>query len=463
MDAALSPNAHAEGLGVLAARFGDAFTTSESVCDRHGRDDMSRLHGAPPQAVVFAESTPDVVDAVNLCARHGVPLVPFGGGTSIDGNTAAVRGGISLDLSRMNAVLRVSQEDQDCTVQAGVTRDQLNTYLRDTGLFFPIDACPWATIGGMIGTRASGTNAVRYGTMRDNVLCLTVVLPDGSVVKTGTRARKSSAGYDLTHLFIGAAGTLGVVTEATIRIYGIPETLASAVCAFPTVGDACNAVIAVVQLGVPMAKIEIMDEAQMACCDEYSGLGLPHVPHIFFEFDGQPAANEEHARMVGEIVQSFGGSGFKWSASPEERARLWEARHKVGLAALGRRPGSVGWPTDVTVPISRLADCIVETQEDLKQVSFFGPICGHVGDGNFHVSMILDPSSPKEFEEAAWLNDRLIERAIRMEGTCTGEHGIGTAKIRWMEDEYGPEAVRLMRLIKGAIDPLHIMNPGKIF
>jgi D-lactate dehydrogenase (cytochrome) len=454
---------HGAGIAELKERFGDFLTTSQSVRDAHGTDNMSRLHSAAPDAVLYVHSTTEVVQAVRLCSKHEIPLVPFGAGTSIDGNTAAVRGGISLDLSRMNSILRVSAEDQDCTVEAGVTRQQLNTYLRDTGLFFPIDACKEATLGGMAGTRASGTNAVRYGTMRENVLALTVVLADGQVVKTANRARKSSAGYDLTRLFVGSAGTLGVITEVTVRLYGIPANLAAAVCAFPTLEAAVNTVIAVIQAGVPMAKIEFMDKVQVDCCNRYSNLGLESAPHLFFEFDGTPTANKEYAETVRELARELGGRDFRWAGTTDERNKLWEARHKVGLAALAMRPGSVGWPTDVTVPISSLARCVTETAKDVEKVSFLGPICGHVGDGNFHVSMILDPANPKEFEEAAWVNDRLIERAIAMGGTCTGEHGVGCAKIPWMEKEYGPEAVQVMRLIKHALDHKNIMNPGKIF
>ena len=435
-------------------------TTSRDVCKLHGNSSGIRL---PSDGVVFAETTADVVEALRICREHKMPLIPWGAGTSVDGNTAALLGGVSLDLSRMNQVLRVSAEDQDCTVQAGVTRDELNSYLRDTGLFFPIDACPYASIGGMASLRASGTTAIRYGTMREQVLGLTVVLANGEVIKTGGRARKSAAGYDLTHLFVGAAGTLGVITEVTLRLQGIPETIMAATCAFPDLGAAMNTVIMAIQFGIPFAKIEIMDALQISYCNRYMNLGLPDLPHLFIEFDGLPEVNDAHARLFDEIASDCGGQGFAVAQNRDERERIWAARHNNGASSLHARPGSLVLATDVTVPISRLADCLTETHADLAQVDFPGPISGHVGDGNFHVLLLLEPDNTKEMEQAHWFMDRLIERAIRMDGTCSGEHGMGLAKKQWAPVEFGEGGVAAMRMVKQAFDPLGILNPGKIF
>ena len=458
MNASFAP--HPEGIAAFAAAFGNRFTTSVSVCTTHGSSTGIVM---PGEGVLFASNGDEILEALRLCREHRVPLIPWGGGTSVDGNTAAVQGGIFLDLSRMKDVLRLSTEDQDCTVQAGITRQALNSYLRDTGLFFPIDACPEATIGGMVSLRASGTTAIRHGTMREQVLGLTVIMADGKTIRTGGRARKSAAGYDLTHLFVGSAGTLGVITEVTLRLEGIPGDVAAATCAFPPLEAAMNAVIAIIQAGLPMAKIEIMDEVQIACCNEYMKLGLKNMPYLFMEFDGLPEANRANAAHAEGIATELGGEGFQWAATADERDRIWRARHNNGASAHHVRPGAEIIATDVTVPISRLAECLVETQRDLKAVSFLGPISGHVGDGNFHVLLLLDPRDGKQQREAEWFKDRLVERALRMEGTCSGEHGMGVAKKKWATEEFGPGALAAMRTVKQAFDPLNILNPGKIF
>jgi D-lactate dehydrogenase (cytochrome) len=399
---------------------------------------------------------------VRACAAHAVPIVPFGAGTSGEGNFAAVRGGVCIDMSEMNNILAVRQSDLDCTVQAGVRRNELNEYLRDQGLFFPIDPGADATIGGMASTRASGTNAVRYGTMQDNVLALKVVTADGREIVTSRRARKSAAGYDLTRLFIGSEGTLGVITEVTLRLRGIPEAIASAVCGFETLDGAVNAVVQTIQMGVPVARVEILDDVQMRAVNRWSKLNYPEVTTLFFEFHGSDRYVKEQAETVGEIAAENGGGAFKWTTNSEERSALWKARHEAFYAAVGLRPGAVGWPTDVCVPISRLAECIHETKADLETTDIPAPILGHVGDGNFHVIFVIDPEKPEEIEMAKHLNNRLVERALAMGGTCTGEHGIGMGKIEALRSELG-EAVDLMRSIKQALDPQNIMNPGKIF
>lgn len=456
-----SPNSiHAAGVAAFAAAFGNRFTTTSSVCEMHGSSTGIVL---PTEGVLYACGNKDILEALRICREHRMPLIPWGAGTSVDGNTSAPHGGISLDLSQMNAVLRLSTEDQDCTVQAGITRSTLNAYLRDTGLFFPIDACAEASIGGMTSLRASGTTAIRYGTMREQVLGLTVILADGTTIKTGGRSRKSAAGYDLTHLFVGSAGTLGVITEVTLRLQGIPGDVAAAICAFPSLEAAMNTVIAIIQAGVPMAKVEIMDEVQITCCNAFMKLGLPEVPHLFMEFDGLPEANHAYASLAEDIATECGGAGFQWAATADERANIWRARHNNGTSLLHVRPGASVSATDVTVPISQLARCLVETQHDLQQVSFLGPISGHVGDGNFHVLVALEPGNRKQQDEAAWFKDRLIERALRMDGTCSGEHGMGLAKKKWAGQEFGAGALEAMRTIKRAFDPLNILNPGKIF
>jgi D-lactate dehydrogenase (cytochrome) len=446
---------------VLKQRFGENLSTAAAVREQHGHDES--YHAVePPDAVLFAEATGDVVAAVEICARYGMPIIPFGTGTSVEGHVAARHGGLTIDLGRMNRVLRVSPDDLDCTVEAGVTRKQLNADLRDTGLFFPIDPGADASIGGMAATRASGTNAVRYGTMRDNVLALTVVTADGKIVKTANRARKSSAGYDLTRLFVGSEGTLGVITEVTLRLYGIPEAISAAVCAFPSIADAVDTTIQIIQAGVPVARIELLDEVQVDACNRYSKLDLKVAPTLFFEFHGTASSVREQAERAAGFAADHGGADFEWTASPEARTKLWEARHNAYYAALALRPGSRGWATDVCVPISHLAEAIGATKADLAGASMPVAVVGHVGDGNFHLCFVLDPNNPAEFEEAARINDRMVSRALALGGTCTGEHGVGYGKMRYLEAEHGAEAMAVMRGIKRALDPQGLMNPGKI-
>ncbi len=449
-----------ELLAALRQRLGDRLSTSAAVCAQHGKDESYHQPHAP-DAVAFVQSTDEVAEIVRLCAQYKTPIVAFGTGTSLEGHVAALKGGICIDLSQMNRILRVGAEDLDATVEAGVTRKQLNEYLRDTGLFFPIDPGADASLGGMASTRASGTNAVRYGTMRENVLALKVVLPDGRVIHTSRRARKSAAGYDLTRLFVGAEGTLGVITEVTVRLYGIPEAISAAVCAFPTIDAAVNTVILTIQSGIPVARIELLDEPQMEAINKYSKLDHKVAPTLFFEFHGTTAGVAEQVAMAKQIAGDFGGEDFRWASSQEERSKLWQARHDAYYAALALRPGSKGWATDVCVPISRLAECIAETKADLAQSSLPSALAGHVGDGNFHLIFMIDPNCPEEIAEASRLNDRMVTRALAMDGTCTGEHGIGYGKMDFLLAEHG-EAVDVMASIKRAIDPDNLMNPGKI-
>jgi D-lactate dehydrogenase (cytochrome) len=444
----------------LRARFGERLSTAAAVREQHGRDESYHTP-ASPDAVVFARETAEVAEIVGLCAAAKVPVIAFGTGTSLEGHVAALEGGVCIDLSQMNRVLRVSAADLDCTVEAGVTRKQLNEHLRDTGLFFPIDPGADASLGGMAATRASGTNAVRYGTMRENVLALSVVLADGRVIRTARRARKSAAGYDLTRLFVGSEGTLGVITEVTLRLYGIPEAIMAAVCPFPSVAAAVDTVVATIQAGVPVARIELLDAKQMDAVNKYSKLDYTVAPTLFFEFHGTPRGVEEQVAQVKEFAAEQGGSAFRWAATQEERSKLWQARHDAYYAALALRPGAKGWATDVCVPISRLAECIAETKRDLDQSFVTAVLVGHVGDGNFHLAFILDPDRPEELAEATRLNDRMVQRAIAMEGTCTGEHGVGYGKMDFLIAEHG-EAVSVMRTLKRALDPDNIMNPGKI-
>jgi len=448
-------------LDAARAMFGDRLKTSEAIRLEHGK---SEAHFEPmlPDAVIYAHSTEDVVALVLLCGAHAVPVIPFGAGTSIEGNTLAVQGGVSIDLSEMNAILEVNTEDLDCTVQAGVRREELNVHLRDTGLFFPIDPGANATIGGMAATRASGTNAVRYGTMREAILSLRVVTPDGRDIRTSRRARKSAAGYDLTRLMIGSEGTLGIITEVTLRLHGIPEVISSAVCGFESIGGAVDTVVQAIQLGVPLARVEILDDKQMMAVNRWSKLAYPEVTTLFFEFHGSPAHVAEQIEMVREIAGANGGGEFSWATLPEERSKLWKARHEAYYAAVNLRPGAVGWATDVCVPISRLTQCITETKADLEAASVPATILGHVGDGNFHVIFSLDPDAPDELAEVEALNHKLVQRALAMDGTCTGEHGIGLGKQDCLIDELG-DAVDLMREIKRALDPQNLFNPGKIF
>jgi len=445
----------------LAQLLGERLSTAAAVREHHGHGE-DYFTPQPPDAVAFAHSTEEVAAIVAVCARHDVPVIAFGTGTSVEGHVTAPYGGVSIDLSQTNEVLDVSADDLDCRVQAGVTRKQLNEYLRDTGLFFPIDPGADASLGGMAATRASGTNAVRYGTMRENVLGLTVVLADGRVVKTGGRARKSSAGYDLTHLFVGSEGTLGIITEVQLRLYGIPEQISSAVCQFPSLEAAVNTVILTIQSGIPMARIELLDDVQMDACIKFSKLeGYEVKPTLFFEFHGSAAGVAENAEAVGEIAAEFGGSAFRWTTKAEERSKLWQARHDVFYAGLALAPGKKGIATDVCVPISRLAECILETKEDTDAEGMIAPIVGHVGDGNFHLIILFDPDDPEEVAKARTIDDRLIARALAMGGTCTGEHGIGAGKLDYLVAEHG-EAVAVMRALKQALDPANLMNPGKV-
>ena len=445
----------------LKQRFGERYSTAAVILERHGKDEAYHA-GVPPEAVVFATSTEDVVEVVNLCRAHKAPLIPFGTGTSLEGHINAIRGGISLDLSLMTEVLEVNEEDLDCRVQAGVTRKALNEHLRATGLMFPIDPGADASLGGMTATRASGTNAVRYGTMKDNVLGLTVVMANGDVVRTGGRAPKSSAGYDLTRLMIGSEGTLGVITEIQLKLYGQPEAVSAAVCLFPDIDAAAKTAIMVKQMGIPVARMELVDGASIRAINEADQLGMVEKPHIFFEFHGTEAWVAEQAERTQEIAAELGGEDFEWSTRPEDRTRLWNARHNMFYSVQRMRPGSVGWPTDVCVPISRLADCINQTLEDLSQTNLLAPLVGHVGDGNFHLQYLIDPNNEDELSEARWVNSRMIERAIEMGGTCTGEHGVGHGKIKYLEAEHGAPSLAVMASIKRALDPENIMNPGKI-
>jgi D-lactate dehydrogenase (cytochrome) len=446
----------------LAALLGsERVSTNAAILERHGRDESYHPAHAP-DVVAFAQSTEEVAAIVNLARKHDAPVIPFGVGTSLEGQVAALEGGISIDLSRMNAILEVNAEDLDVKVQAGVTRKQLNAHLRDTGLFFPIDPGADATLGGMAATRASGTNAVRYGTMRENVLGLTVVLADGRVIQTGGRSRKSAAGYDLTRLFVGSEGTLGIITEVRLRLYGIPEAMAAAVASFPSVGDAVNTVIRTIQSGVPVARIELLDEMQMDAINRYAKLDYPPQPTLFFEFHGTENGVKEQSETVSAIGADFGMGGYRWAAKAEDRNKLWEARHNALYSCLALRPGAKAWATDACVPISRLADCILETRKDIDEAGLLAPIVGHVGDGNFHVTVILDPDDPKELKQVHDFVERLALRAIAMGGTCTGEHGVGTGKIPFLQAEHG-DAVAVMRQLKQALDPENRMNPGKIF
>jgi len=451
----------ATAIAILKQRFGERLSEAVSLREQHGHT-TTWLRNQPPDAVIFAETAEEVGDVVRVCAEHRTPVIAFGAGSSLEGHLNAPFGGISVDLSRMNRIVAVHAEDFDCVVEPGVTRKQLNAHLRDMGLFFPIDPGADATLGGMAATRASGTNAVRYGTMKDNVLNLTAIMPDGSLMKTANRAKKTSAGYDLTRLMIGAEGTLGIITELTLRLQGIPQAISAAVCSFPDVASACQAVIATIQYGIPMARIELLDELQVRASNAYSNLDLPETPLLLLEFHGTPAGVEEQAKEFGEIAVEFGGDRFRWETREEDRQKLWQARHDAYFAIRGLRPGAGVFATDVCVPISRLADCVTETRADLDRLSLLAPIVGHVGDGNFHVQVLIDTENPAEVAAAEEMMARLAERAIAMDGTCTGEHGIGQGKIRYLEAEAG-SALGVMRIIKSAIDPLNIMNPGKIF
>lgn len=450
-----------ELVAALSARFGDRFTRSEAVCLHHGKDESS-LPAQPPEAVVFACSTEEVSSVVALCHAHRVPVIAYGTGTSLEGHLLAVRGGICIDLSGMNHVLAIRPEDLDATVQAGVTRKQLNAALHDTGLFFPIDPGADASLGGMAATRASGTNAVRYGTMREAVLSATVVMPDGRIIKTGSRAKKSSAGYDLTRLFVGSEGTLGIMTELTVRLHPLPEAIASALCAFPDIAAAVDTVIQTIQLGVPVARIELLDTLTVSAINRYSKTALREAPTLFFELHGSQAGVAEQTETLRALAAEHGGMDFEWADRPEDRSRLWQARHDAYYACLGLQPGARSLTTDVCVPISRLAECIAATRADLEQTGLVAPLLGHVGDGNFHMLVLVEPGNEDMLERARGFAQRLAERAIAMDGTCTGEHGIGLGKRKYMALEHGDGALSVMRAIKMALDPDNIMNPGKV-
>jgi D-lactate dehydrogenase (cytochrome) len=445
----------------LHKRYGNRVVTSRAVREQHGHT-TTWVPNEPPDVVVYPQSTEEVAEIVRLCAGHKMPVVAFGTGTSLEGHVNAPYGGVCVDTSQMKRVVAVHAEDLDCVVEPGVTRKELNEHLRDQGLFFPIDPGADASIGGMAATRASGTNAVRYGTMKDNVLALTVVLPSGDVIRTARRAKKSSAGYDLTRLFVGSEGTLGIVTEITLKLHGIPEAISAGVCPFPTVGAACEAVIATIQSGIPVARIELLDELQVRACNRYSKLTLEEAPTLFLEFHGSEAGVQEQAERFGEIAAELGGGPFEWATKPEDRNRLWQARHDVYWAVFTLRPGSKATATDVCVPISRLAECVEETKRDAERAGLVAPIVGHVGDGNFHVSPLIDMDDPDEIARVEAFVSRLVERALAMEGTCTGEHGVGQNKMKYLEAEHGSGALDLMRTLKRAIDPENIMNPGKI-
>ncbi len=450
-------------LDALKTRFGAQCSTAQVVREQHGRDESAFTTVPPPAAVVFAESTQDVADAVRLCAEYRVPVIPFGVGSSLEGHLLAVQGGISLDVSRMNRVLSVHAEDLTVTVQPGVTRKQLNDAVKDQGLFFPIDPGADASIGGMAATRASGTNAVRYGTMRENVLALEVVTAQGEVIRTGSRAKKSSAGYDLTRLLVGSEGTLGIMTEITVRLYPLPEAISAAICSFPSIEAAVRTTIAIIQMGIPIARCELLDGGTVKMVNAHAKLGLREEPMLLMEFHGSPTGVQEQAELVQEIASEHCGQAFEWATTPEERTRLWTARHNAYFAAIQSKPGCRAISTDTCVPISRLADCLLDSvaEADASGLPYF--LVGHVGDGNFHFGYLIDPDNAQERETAESLNDRLVHRALALEGTCTGEHGVGLHKMGFLRDEAGEGAIDMMRTLKQALDPHHILNPGKIF
>ncbi len=444
----------------LSELLGKRFSTNQSAREVHSKDESYHTPQLP-DAVVSAHSTEEVSKIVNLCAKHKCPIIPFGAGTSLEGQVIPTQGGISLDLTEMNKVIRFSDIDLDVSVQPGVTRRQLNTYLRDTGLFFPVDPGADATMGGMAATRASGTNAVRYGTMRENVLGLTVVMASGEIIKTGGRARKSAAGYDLTKLMIGSEGTLGIITELTLRLFGRPEAMAAAVCNFSTLEGAINTTIETIQLGIPIARIELLDEVQIDAINKFSKTNYPVEPTLFLEFHGTHAGVKEQAMMVAELAKENGGGEFQWSDKEEEKNRLWRARHDAAYACMALRPGSKMWVSDVCVPVSKLSECILETRQDIDENKLLAPIVGHVGDGNFHTVILVDPDNKEEMRNCESFNKRLLDRALSMGGTITGEHGIGTGKRSALRDEHGG-GVDVMKTIKLALDPLNILNPGKL-
>jgi D-lactate dehydrogenase (cytochrome) len=445
----------------LAARFGNRLVTSQAVRAQHGNT-ITWIENQPPDAVIYPQSTEEVQEIVRLCAAHRVPVIPYGTGTSLEGHVNAPFGGLSIDTRDMNRVLAVHAEDLDCVIEPGITRKALNEYLRDQGVFFPIDPGADASLGGMAATRCSGTNAVRYGTMKDNVLALKVVMANGELMITARRAKKSSAGYDLTRLMVGSEGTLGVITELTLKLAGIPEAISGGICPFPSVEACCQATILTIQSGIPVARIELLDALQVRAVNLYSKLDLRETPMLFMEFHGTEAGVAEQSERFGEIAAEFGGGPFEWTTRPEERTRLWEARHNAALSCQALRPGARIVATDVCVPISRLAECVTETQRDIAESKLVAPIVGHVGDGNFHLTLLVDMADPEEIKAAKDFNGRLVERALAMDGTCTGEHGVGQGKMKYLLAEHGAPALEAMRAIKHALDPLGIMNPGKI-
>jgi D-lactate dehydrogenase (cytochrome) len=445
----------------LAQKFGNRLVTSRAVREQHANT-VTWIDNQPPDAVVFPQTTEDVQEVVRLCAAARVPVIAFGTGTSLEGQVNAPRGGVSLDFRDMNRVLAVHAEDLDCVIEPGITRKQLNEHLRDQGVFFPIDPGADASLGGMAATRCSGTNAVRYGTMKDNVLALKVVLANGELMTTGRRAKKSSAGYDLTRLLVGSEGTLGIITELTLRLAGIPEAISGGVCPFPSVEACCRATILTIQSGIPVARIELLDALQVRAVNLYSKLALAETPMLFLEFHGTEAGVAEQSERFGEIARDFGGGPFEWTTRQEDRTRLWEARHSAALSCKALRPGAHIVATDVCVPISRLAECMVETQRDIAESRLMAPIVGHVGDGNFHLTLLVDMDDADEVARAQALSQRLVDRSLAMDGTCTGEHGVGQGKMKYLKAEHGEPALAAMRALKRALDPLDILNPGKI-
>jgi D-lactate dehydrogenase (cytochrome) len=456
-----NPAAIADTVRDLTAAFGNRVVTSQAVREQHGNT-LTWVPNQPPDAVVFPQTTDDVQKIVRICASHGAPIIPFGVGTSLEGHVNAPLGGVSIDFRDMNKVLAVHAEDLDCVVEPGITRKALNEQLRDQGLFFPIDPGADAALGGMAATRCSGTNAVRYGTMKDNVLAMKVVMPDGELMTTSRRAKKSSAGYDLTRLMVGSEGTLGVITELTLKLSGIPEAIASGVCPFPSVDSACKATILTIQHGIPVARIELLDALQIRAVNAYSKLSLPEVPTLFVEFHGSDAGVAEQSQRFGDIVAELGGGPFDWATKPEDRTRLWQARHDGYWAARHLRPGAQAFATDVCVPISRLAECVTASQRAIAELNLVAPILGHVGDGNFHLSLLVDMADVDEVKRAGILMERVVELALSMDGTCTGEHGVGQGKMKYLLAEHGAPALAAMAAIKRALDPQNIMNPGKI-
>jgi D-lactate dehydrogenase (cytochrome) len=446
---------------ILRQRFGDRLQTGQAIRDQHGHT-TTWIPNQAPDAVAFPDTTAEVAEIVRICADHRIPVIPYGTGTSLEGQVNAPGGGVTLDLSRMTRILAVHPEDLDCVIQPGVTRKMLNEHLRDQGLFFPIDPGADASLGGMAATRASGTNAVRYGTMKDNVLALEAVLADGRIIRTARRAKKSSAGYDLTRLLVGSEGTLGVITELTLKLHGIPEAMSSATCSFPSVEAACTAVIHTIQMGIPVARMELLDALVVKAVNAYAKLTLPETPLLLLEFHGSTASVAEQAQTFGDIAADAGGTGFAWTASPEERTRLWQARHDGYWAMRALRPGAAAIATDVCVPISRLAECVEAARDKAAELGLIAPILGHVGDGNYHVTPLIDLSNPREVEAAETYVAYLADIAIAMDGTCTGEHGIGQGKRAYLRKELGDGAVDVMAAIKAALDPLGIMNPGKV-